>query len=447
MPTERPTLIESVTDKAIVLNIDGEKVPITRDVAALRTLLKERNVHIIQYAEKIYNIDHIDEANFGAVTRRIVFNSILVRRLVDDLLHHKGEVQHFLHNLPPEAKQNWEEVPEFLKNAQSVVGQNFVWVLALELRRLFAIGGDKRKRQEEKVDEYIDHCFSAAKRALQLTTFMLVVELWEQKKQGKEYRSDAAQLEPFFGTRPLTLREYSRLLADLVRVFADNNLSLPTGLTPALNADDPISRAVTGLERLQSHHTAYGLAHCHTAEEHLADLLIALPLLRLYRLVSIKRIEYEEMRNRAPRYIKDFTILEKKDEREWQRILRFDDKPAHSYATLMHNRQRAVNLFPFVLDYHAFTHEPVFQIWLYECREGWNGLRYYNIAQEKTEYIHFCDAKEGTRAVRTEEEKQALERDVRCDLTIRQLEDAMNTLLGTNHRFEKSADHTESLEI
>lgn len=435
-------VIQSATDSTLTLNINGEAQEIRNELATLRALLESRNAQTVQYADKIYNIAHIDEANFGAVTQRIVFNGILVKRLIGTL-HHKAEVQDFLRTLPAKAAKNWEETPEFLRDAQSVVGQNFLWVLAWELRRLFAIGGDKRKRQDEKVDEYIHHCFSAARMALQLANFLLIAELWDQKKQGEVLNLNTAQLAPFFGTRPLTLPEHFQLLSNLVQMFADNDLALPIEPIPALDTESSLGAAVHRLENLVALGTAYGLGHCHTAEACLADLLIALPFLNHHHLVTIKRVEYESARNKSPRYIKDFTILEKKEAREWQRILKFDDTPTQSYALLMRSPQRAFNLFPFLLDYHALTNEQIFQIQLYECREGWRGLRYYNVEQEEAKSIYFCDANEGTKEVKTEEEKKALERDVRCDLTLRQLEDAMNTLLGTDHRFMKEASRTE----
>lgn len=430
--------IQSVTEGTLTLTVNGEAQEIRNELAALRELLESRQAQTVQYADKIYNIAHIDEANFGAVTRRIVFNGILVKRLVA-ALEHKAEVQDFRRALPAEAAQNWEETPEFLKDAQAIAGQNFVWVLAWELRRLFAIGKDKRKRQEEKVDEYIHHCFSAARMALQLANFLLIAQLWDLKKLDEGLKLDAAQLEPFFGARPLTMPEHFLLLANLVRMFAANGLELPLAPAPALEAEGPLGSAVKRLEALAGLGTAYGLGHCHTAEACLADLLGALPFLNRHHLVTIKRVEYEAPRNKPPRYIKDFTILEKKEAREWQRVLKFDPQPAPSYALLLRSSRSSFNLFPFLMDYHALINEHVFQIQLYECREGWRGTRYYNVEQEKPQSLYYCAADAQVVEVQTEDQKQALERDTRCDLAIKQLEDAMNTLLGTSHRFVKEA--------
>lgn len=436
-------VIQSSTESTLILSVDGEVQEIRNELAALRALLERSNTQTVQYAEKIYNIAHIDEANFGAITQRIVFNGILVKRLIETL-RHKPEVQDFLRTLPSESANNWEETPEFLRDAQSVVGQNFVWVLAWELRRLFAIGGEKRKRQEEKVDEYIHHCVGAARMTLQLANFLLIAQLWDQKKQGVALKLNTAQLELFFGTRPLTVSEHFQLLSNLAQMFADNQLALNIVTKEVIDADAPIATAVNRLENLATLDTAYGLGHCHTAEACLADLLTELPFFNQHRLVTIKRVEYESARNKSPRYIKEFTILEKKEAREWQRMLKFDTTPTQSYALLMHSPQQVFNLFPFLLDYHALINEQVFQIQLYECREGWRGLRYYNVEQEKSKFIYYCDVNEGMKEVKDDEEKKSLERDVRFDLTVQQLEDAMNTLLGTNHRFVKEAARTEN---
>jgi len=434
----QPILIQSVAEGMLNLQVDGEVLEIRNELAALRILLESRQTQTVQYADKIYNIAHIDEANFGSVTSKIVFNGILVRRLIR-ALEQKTGVQDFLRNLPSESADKWEEVPAFLQDAQVLMGQHFVWVLAWELRRLFAIGKDKRKRQEEKVDEYIDHCFSTAKMALQLTNFLLIAALWDKKKQQEGLKLNPAQLEPFFGTRPLTMLEHHQLLTNLVDMLVDNGLELPFE-EPDLEADGALSKAVVRLEELCSLNIAYGLAHCHTAEACLADLLVGLPFFNTHHLVTIKRVDYEALRNNSPRYVKDFTILEKKEAREWQRMLKFDhDAPVQSYALLFRNHQRAFNLFPFLMDYHALINERVFQIQLYECREGWRGLRYYNVEQECEQAMYYCDANAEVMEVQTEDQKQALERDIRCDLAIKQLEDAMNTLLGPGHRFVKEA--------
>jgi len=438
IPGSQNIVIQDVTDSTLTINIDGEAREIRNELAALRALLESRQAQTVQYADKIYNIAHIDEANFGGVTSRIVFNGILGRRLIG-ALEHKPGVQDFLRNLPREAADNWEEIPEFLQDAQVLVGQHLVWVLAWELRRLFAIGREKRKRQEEKVDEYIHHCFSAAKMALQLANFLLVAELWDAKKQDPAaVRIRTPQLEPFFGTRPLTMLEHHQLLIQLVDMLAENGLELPFE-QPNLEPGGALGKAVVRLEELSSLNAAYGLAHCHTAEACLADLLIGLPFFNTHHLVTIKRVEYEAFRNGPPRYVKDFTILEKKEAREWQRILKFDHAPVQSYALLFRNNLRAFNLFPFLLDYHALINERVFQIQLYECREGWRGIRYYNVEQEREQSMYYCDADAEIMEVQTEDQKQALERDIRCDLAIKQLEDAMNTLLGPGHRFVKEA--------
>ncbi len=292
-------IIQGVTDSTLTLHVNGEAQEIRNELATLRTLLESHQTKTVQYADKIYNIAHIDEANFGSVTSRMVFNGILVRRLIG-AWGQKAEVQDFLRNLPAEATDKWEEVPEFLRDAQLLVGQRFVWVLGWELRRLFAIGKEKRKRQEEKVDEYIHHCFSAAKMALQLANFLLVAELWDAKKQAPAaVKIRTAQLEPFFGTRPLTMLEHHQLLIHLVAMFDDSDLELPFE-QPDLAADGTLGKAVVRLEELRSLDAVYGLAQCHTAEACLADLLIGLPFFNTHHLVTIKRVEYEAFRNSPP---------------------------------------------------------------------------------------------------------------------------------------------------
>jgi hypothetical protein len=159
----------------------------------------------------------------------------------------------------------------------------------------------------------------------------------------------------------------------------------------------------------------------------------------------MKRVEYEQTRNSEPRYIKDFSILERKDAANLQRVLRYDNKPSLTYAMFFRNESTAINLFPFLLDYNALTYEQDFHIYFYECREGNNGLRYFSTKNEKTEIIRYQAAETNTREIKSDEQKNEDQKNIRLDLVIKQFEDALNTILDADVHFV-AADSSQKLD-
>ena len=75
-------LIKEVSADTIILTVSGVEHKINYQLPELKELMKNQNVTNITYENKVYNIEHINEANFGVVTSNKVFNSVLTRELI-----------------------------------------------------------------------------------------------------------------------------------------------------------------------------------------------------------------------------------------------------------------------------------------------------------------------------------------------------------------------------
>ena len=75
-------LIKEVSADTIILTVSGVEHKINYQLPELKELMKNQNVTNITYENKVYNIEHINEANFGVVISNKVFNSVLTRELI-----------------------------------------------------------------------------------------------------------------------------------------------------------------------------------------------------------------------------------------------------------------------------------------------------------------------------------------------------------------------------
>jgi len=431
-------VIQDISDGNMTVNVNGEVKTIHKELAELKELLKNQNVSNITYENKIYNIEHINEANFGVVTSNKAYNGVLTKELILQLKDLQKPAS-FLGKLPTEDQENWEGVRQHLNEAQGILADSFVWVVGWELRRLFAIGNDK-ENPAAKVNQYITLCFTTYRVSLQLINFLFISKLWDEKVKNPGLDTNKVPLQNFF-SRTLKLPEMRSLLQTLIGIFKDNKLTFPMveadlgDIDSFMQDDSAFNKACAELEALEAMDglgEAYGLGHCHTAEIALTAVLKSFSFLAKYQLVTIRRIEYEESRNSSATFIKDLNFLEKKESKDMYRILKYDNSPALTYSVFFRNDKTAVSLFPFLIDYNALTSEGDFHLYLYKCRDGESGLRYIPTRNTDEIVINYTAADKNNLKIEDEDQKNKLQKNIRLDMVVKQFEAAMNTILGTS---------------
>ena len=160
---------------AITLNIDGEVCEIRNELAELRRLLEKMHVGRVQYAEKIYNIEHINEANFGFVTGKRPFNEQLTRAIIEAIQLHCLPAQKFLERVA--SYPEWEKQSRISDKAKEIIAYSCVGVIGIQLSKLMAIG--KEDQSLAKPRKYLEKCLHIAKRSLSLVNFALLSKLWD----------------------------------------------------------------------------------------------------------------------------------------------------------------------------------------------------------------------------------------------------------------------------
>lgn len=195
---------------------------------------------------------------------------------------------------------------------------------------------------------------------------------------------------------------------------------------------------------------SYGIGHCHTAEIELANVLVAFPFFAKYGLITMQKIVFEGLRHSAPSYIKDYQRLgigfKDQASQEAKLKVKYDEKPAFSYAVSLSNNQASISLFPFIIDYGALEDNELPKILTYSCRSNPSSLCYAPIsADQENEKLLSYQGIDRNKTFDKPAYNQA-KKAIRTDLVIKQFEQAMNTLLGTSERFVPAiADETDNI--
>jgi hypothetical protein len=108
------------------------------------------------------------------------FNEKLTRSLIEAMASDIPRVRKFLDNASRMAA-DWEKQERFSDPAKELIAINYVGVLGIQLRKLFAIGKEELSTNKQK--KYLENSHLTAKRALQLLSFTLISKLWDIKKE------------------------------------------------------------------------------------------------------------------------------------------------------------------------------------------------------------------------------------------------------------------------
>lgn len=358
--------IQNVKDGRLTLSIDGEIQEIKDQLETLRQLLAEKEVNSIQYADKIYNIQQIDQANFGFITGKQAFNAHLTEALIQSIQPICAPARRFFDKV--KGITDWQHQMRFSNKAKEIIAYSFVGVIGIQLSKLMAIG--KEDFSEAKQRKYIRKCSHITEYSLDLVNFVLLSSLWDQRKEAsKQLDSQLQQIikQRLQNTFAPSLEERYQLLQVLFQLFEQHQLpfpieELPT-LSPDINSTSRLTEAVKASQelRLRLEKEQYNMLDCFEAEQRLAQFLHHLAFLVNYNMASIKQIGYREIRNDAPVYLHRFTALglDSKANVDAEKIMGTEDT-VQTDAVLFYrgnDYKRNINLYPFVIDYNTLAAE------------------------------------------------------------------------------------------
>lgn len=326
---------------------------------------------INQQADKIINVTSAQNVYVGAETINKPFNLYLCRKLTEALSEYKPDVKDFLDSIDDGDKANWETDPTYSTPAFSCIISSY-GVLGILLRKVISSGGDAVKLNNTK--DYLEVCVTTAKRTLQLLSYAFISKLWDHKKdKAFEFTPDQSKiLTNFFNPRfELKISKYAELLKTLVNIFDEHKIEYPFSefRKDCLNDDSTFIKACKNLEDINKNKPDPGQSKssvAELAEKELTEFLCTLTFLAGYKMVSVKEISYEAIRNKGAQYLHAYTFLGG-DGKDYSSKYKYDSQPISSDAVLLFKNkyQEGLNLFPFIIDINALTGQTQARICFY----------------------------------------------------------------------------------
>lgn len=334
-------------------------------------------------------------------------NDILIRRLFDGLREFKQTIAD-LGMAADERPEFWLE-PQFLCGVQKAVADNYLGVLGIQITKLISISKDN-KYDRECQKEYLDRVYIAAKRTIQLLSFIFFSKFWDHQGNRNIRRlapREKLLINDFFDKRiEPGLTDFFKIIMILVDIYVKNPTIDPPveeleTLQDQFRPDTNFAIAFKELDHLKSKITAgtYTLTDCFEAELHLATILETLAFLSRYKMASIRSAKYQQVRNRQGNYQHSYLELAHFERKitKGQQKLEYISTPASTDAVIFYLQDytAGTNLCPFVIDLNTLNSddEEGCQIYFYQSRHFIKKeiLTYFNTAIEGDSMIEIED--------------------------------------------------------
>ena len=340
------------------------------------------------------------------------------------------------------SKPDWNKIADLSNKAKEILACNYVGLIGIQIRKLMAIGMEGPS--DNKMRNYVDNCIATGKRTLQLLCFALISDLWNQGKD-KDLGLTDEQKEPlnrfFENWIELPLMDYAGLFNGLCNIYKGLGLALPipelADITASLEAGSDLDNAISKLHTISETPDSekYTIQKCNAAELHLTTLLTTFSFLAAYKMVSIKSIGYEEIRNTSPRYLHNYVSLgfESKANTNMEK-LNYINEPISTDSILLYkgNYLKGINLFPFVIDLSALSFESGVKICFFSSVDmGDDNMNYCFLEDNSNEVISYYDSSNSGTQLNDLMNDKEMRKKIRISTVFSQFREAKNTILGS----------------
>ncbi len=275
-------------------------------------------------------------------------NELLIQNVFQEMLKFKPSLQKVM-VVDDEEEETLD--PRLLGD---IIIKNFPWPVGIELRRLFSAS----MRQPDRMR--LDQIFKTIERTMQFISFVMICQIWKDKKEGKLTISD--NLAKDFQSRMLVLSmgNYTWLIRAMGSLVKEKSVEwfLPE---MSQNFDNKFYAALDFWvpERNEVGHYQINLTQediekrCVEYEEKLTFILQRISFLCKYRLVSVREIRVNHPKNSAAKFNHIVDILNSSDSDFTAKELE-EEKFSESHSVLLmkslKNMDEYLNLSPLIID-------------------------------------------------------------------------------------------------
>jgi hypothetical protein len=195
-----------------------------------------------------------------------------------------------------------------------LVIKNFPWPIGVELRRLFS--GSMRQLDRARLDQI----FKTIERTMQFISFVLVAQLWEERRKNDIELSDEflSQFESRFSV--LTLGNYAWLIRSICKIFGQNETD-----HFIIEKKEIFNKKFFDMldfwvpERNDIGHYQINLMNdeverrCVEYEEKLKSILVEISFLTRYKLVTVRQISVMKQKHQPAKFNHFFDLLNSSD--------------------------------------------------------------------------------------------------------------------------------------
>jgi hypothetical protein len=278
----------------------------------------------------------------------IAINEFLIQNVFHEMLKYKPSLQKILI-----AEDEEEETldPRLLGD---IVLKNFPWPIGIELRRLFSAS----MRQPDRMR--LDQIFKTIERTMQFISFVMICQIWRDKKEGKLEITDNLAKDFQVHMLVLNMGNYTWLIRAIGNMMKEK--SVPWFLEEmGINFDKQFYAALDfwAPERNEVGHYQINLTQeeiqrrCVEYEEKLAFILQRIAFLCKYRLVSVREIKVNHPKNQPAKFNHIVDILNSSDSDFTAREME-EEKYADSQSILLMKSLKTMdeylNLSPLIID-------------------------------------------------------------------------------------------------
>ena len=354
-----------------------------------------------EYNSRLYSIDELNEQTFDYLAGKIKVNQLFTKRIIEAIKSDCAPQHAKFYGYIEQEGESWDTMPRYCVGGMQIISESFIGIVGEQLHKLFAIG-----KESGVEDKYVKKCRYIVKRTIDLTIFAFLSQLWDDVYKQKLILANKNLLHGLF-TMNLEMTERIALLRRLIDIYKEQKMNSDMlfiadvlAISDHFEENSELYSACIELENLSKNLT---VLDCYFAEKYLTVFCESFRFLVNYRIASMKKIEYFNIKNINEGYLHHYVNAGYKSKEEDKRNFDCCTEMVNSLftnAVLLYkgdNYKQNINLFPFVIDYNALILEKNSKIAFFK-QEGFNEneleyafldmdenfkLKYRGIAQEK----------------------------------------------------------------